>query len=769
MSSPLFAQSAPTNILPVPDPPFKGHIEADYKNSTPDYPRPVLAPKDAPNVLIILLDDVGFGMTGTFGGPVPTPALDQLAENGLKYNRFHTTALCSPSRAALLTGRNHHSVGTGVIIEMGTGYPGYTGILPKTAATVAQILQGNGYSTAAFGKWHNTPESEIGPSGPFDRWPTGLGFGTFYGFNQGETNQYHPVLYRNTTPVDQPKSPEQGYHFTTDITDEAISWIQNASTAPGRPWFCYFAPGAVHAPHHAPKEWREKFKGQFEFGWDRLRKLTFARQRQSKIIPMDSVLTLRPPEIPAWEDLSPENRQIASRLMENYAGFMAHTDFEVGRLIQSLRDSEQIDNTLIFYIVGDNGASAEGGPEGTFNEVASLSGYNPGGAGFGDRVDRIGEPESEPHVPVGWAWAMNTPFKWAKQIASHFGGIRNPLVVHWPKGIKSKGEMRTQFHHLIDITPTILEVAGIQAPTEVNGIPQRPVEGVSMVYSFNDGTAKEQKKTQYFEMLGNRGVYHDGWFACTRHGIPWITTGTSKRFELDQWELYDLRSDFTQISDIAARNPMKLKELQKVFQEEAVKYQVLPLDDRLSQRLDPRLRSGGAIRTNWVYHGNSIRIPEALGPIVAAMPHVGKLNITIPAEGASGVIACAGGSSGGWSVYVKDDRLGYTYNFFGYEKFDFLSSSPLPKGAPVEITMEFTPNGVDAATGMTQGGTMKFSANGQSLGEVAVGKSAHRHGVEPFEVGRDSVSSVSPLYADQGDFPFTGSIQKVEFTAQLAP
>jgi arylsulfatase len=458
--------------LPLPDPAFKGEIGKTIAESKPDYPQPVRAPQGAPNVLVILLDDVGFGMTSTFGGPVPTPTLDKLAKEGLSYNRFHTTALCSPTRAALLTGRNHHSVGTGVIIEMGTGYPGYTGMMPKSTATIAETLRDNGYATAMFGKAHNTPEPEISPAGPFHNWPTGQGFDYFYGFNQGETHQYYPTLYRNTTPVPQPKTPEQGYHFSADMADEAIAWTRNVRSAdPEKPWFVYYSTAGVHAPHHAPKEWRDKYKGKFDHGWDKQRELTFARQLESGIIPKGTKLTPRPESIPAWDAQSADAKKVYTRLMENYAAYMDYTDHQVGRLIDSLAASGELDKTLVMYIVGDNGASAEGGLEGTFSEVASLLGVQLGLESTIKRIDEIGGPSSEPHVPVGWAWAMDTPFQWTKQVASHFGGTRNPLIIRWPNGIKAKGEVRTQFHHVIDIVPTILEAANIPEPKTVNGIP----------------------------------------------------------------------------------------------------------------------------------------------------------------------------------------------------------------------------------------------------------------------------------------------------------
>ncbi len=549
--------------LPRPDPAFKGKIAESYKDSTPSYPQPVRAAKGSPNVLIILLDDVGFGMAGTFGGPVPTPNMDKLARNGLSYTRFHTTALCSPTRAALLCGRNHHSVGTGVITECGTGYPGYTGIIPRSTAMVSEVLRDNGYATAIFGKWHNTPEPDISPAGPFDRWPTGLGFDYFYGFNQGETNQYYPTLYRNTIPVAAPKTPEQGYHFTDDITDEAIAWTRNVRAADrDKPWFAFFSTGAVHAPHQAPKEWREKYAGKFDHGWDKQREITHAKQLKMGIIPRGTKLTPRPREIPAWDDQSADARKVYCRLMENYAAYMAHTDHHVGRLIDGLEQSGELENTLLLYIVGDNGPSAEGGLEGTFSDLASLIGIQLGLQSTIKRIDEIGGPKSEPHVPVGWAWAMAAPFQWTKQVASHFGGTRNPMIVHWPRGIKAKGETRTQFHHVIDVVPTILEICKIAEPAQVNGIKQKPIEGMSMLYSFDDAGAKDRRTTQYFEMFTNRAIYHDGWVACSRFGVPWETSGREGDFNNAPWELYNVDQDFSQADDQAAAHSEKLKELQ---------------------------------------------------------------------------------------------------------------------------------------------------------------------------------------------------------------
>jgi arylsulfatase len=749
--------------IPKPDPEFKGKIGETLKDSTPSYPQPLKAPQGAPNVLIILLDDVGFGHTSTFGGPVPTPTLDRLANEGLKYNTFHTTALCSPTRAALLTGRNHHSAGTGVIIEMGTGFPGYTGIIPQSTAMLPEILRDNGYATAMFGKAHNTPEREISPAGPFNRWPTGQGFDYFYGFNQGETSQWYPVLYRNTAAVSQPKSPEQGYHFTADMTDEAIAWIRNTrAAAKDKPWFVYYSAPAAHAPHHAPKEWRDKFKGKFDYGWDKQREITLAQQKKLGVVPPNTKLTPRPKEIPAWDDQSADAKRVYTRLMENYAAYLVYADVQIGRLIDSIEKSGELDNTLIFYIVGDNGPSAEGGLEGTFNEVASLVGYNPGLAAIINRIDQIGDPESEPHVPVGWAWAMSSPLQWTKQVASHFGGTRNPLVVHWPKGIKARGELRTQFHHIIDIAPTILEAAHVTAPSVVNGIAQKPIEGVSMMYSFDDAQAKSRRTTQYFEMFVNRAIYNDGWVACSRFGVPWNVVGREGDFLNAPWELYHVEDDFSEADDLAAMNPEKLKQLQALFDEEAKKYDVFPLDSRFSERGDPRNRAVGPPPTSWTYYGNNVRLPEPIGPNVYPNSHTITAELTIPANGVEGVIAAAGGSNGGWSFYVEDGMLTYHYNLADFEHYTVRARDALPSGKVV-VKLEYASKGLKPGGTLSEGATVKLYVNGTLDGEGTVGTAMVRHGIEPFEVGRDSISPVSPDYKSKGAFPFTGTIEKIQF------
>jgi arylsulfatase len=740
--------------LPKPDPAFKGKIGETYRDSTPDYPQPVTAPKGAPNVLLVLLDDVGFGMCSTFGGPVPTPHLDKLAKNGLIYNQFHTTALCSPTRAALLTGRNHHSCGTGVIIEMGTGYPGYTGIIPRSTSVVAQTLRDNGYATAMFGKAHNTPEPEISPAGPFHNWPTGQGFEYFYGFNQGETNQYFPTLYRDTRPVAQPKSPDQGYHFMADMTDEAITWTQNVRAAnPNKPWFNYFSTSGIHAPHQPPQEYRDKYRGKFDYGWDRQRELTHARQLEMGMIPKGTKLTPRDPNIPSWETRSADERKVYTRLMENYAGYMDYTDHEVGRLIDSLAASGELDNTLVMYVVGDNGASAEGGLEGTFSELASLIGVQLGLESTIKRIDEIGGPRSEPHVPVGWAWAMNAPFQWTKQVASHFGGTRNPLVVHWPRGIKAKGQIRDQFHHVIDVVPTILEACQISEPKVVNGIAQKPIEGVSMLYSFEDAKAPSRRQTQYFELATNRAIYSDGWVACSRYGYPWMTAGRGMDFIDAPWELYHIRDDFSQAVDLAAKQPGKLEELKAKFLEESKKYDVFPLDPRFSERLDPKLREAGEPRTSWTYYGNTVWLPEPIGPKLFPRSHTITAELTIPKGGSEGVITCAGAFSAGWSLYIRDGKPVFRYTGFEISDTTIVGTVAVPEGK-VTLKTEFISEGSREGAG-----TLKFFVNGKPAGEGRITHTFFRHGLEPFEVGRDSITSVSPDY--QSPFSFTGTIEKI--------
>ena len=559
-----------SNVISLPSDlsEFKGKIGKTYKDSEMDWPELPTPPKDAPNVIIILLDDVGFGMTSTFGGSIETPNLDKLADEGIKYNRFHTTAVCAPTRAALLTGRNHHNAANGFLVEWATGFPSYNCMIPKSTSTIGQVLKYNGMNTSWFGKNHNTPDWETSAAGPFDRWPTGLGFDYFYGFNAGEMHKYYPVIFENTVAVEPNKTPEEGYHLLTDMTDRAIEWLQlQKSISPNKPVFMYYAPAATHAPHHVAKEWREKFKGKFDHGWDKEREIVFQRQKEMGVIPADAKLSPRNQEVPTWESRTEEEKKFYSLLYENFAGYMAFTDYEVGRLLDVIKELPDADNTLVMFIVGDNGASAEGGLEGTINEIKALNGIPTSIAENLKKIDKIGGPETDPHFPVGWAFAGNTPFPWVKQVASHFGGSRNPMVVSWPKVIKEKGEMRSQFLHVIDVVPTILEACNIAMPDYVNGVKQKPLDGVSFLSTFTNSKAPETRTTQYFEVLSNRAIYDNGWVAAHQHTLPWrqdVTPG----FENEKWELFNVKEDFSEAVDLAKSNPEKLEEMKALFDRE---------------------------------------------------------------------------------------------------------------------------------------------------------------------------------------------------------
>jgi arylsulfatase A-like enzyme len=749
--------SSQKEVLPQPEPPFAGTIGKTVAESKPDYPKPTKAPADAPNVLLILTDDTGYGHASTFGGMAATPALDKLAQNGVRYGMFHTTALCSPTRAALLTGRNHHSVGTGVIIEMGTGYPGYTGIVPNSTAGLPEILRQNGYATAAFGKWHNTPDNEISAAGPFDRWPTGKtwGFEYFYGFMNGETHQYYPVLYRNTTPVQPPKTPAQGYHLTEDLADEAIAYINRVDASnPAKPWFIYFSTGAIHAPHHTPKAYRDKYNGKFNMGWDKYREQVYEQQKKLGVIPASAQLTPRPEEIPAWDGLSDQEKKVYERLMENYSGFLEHTDVQIGRVIDAVEKSGELDNTLIIYIVGDNGASAEGGLEGTVNELASLNGIQLGIQGLLDKFDEIGGPDTDPHVPVGWAWAANAPFRWTKQVSSHFGGTRNPMVVSWPGHMNDPAAMRWQFGHVIDVAPTVLEAAGIQEPEEVNGVVQKPIEGTSFLYTLADADAPTRHTVQYFEMLGTRGIYKDGWMACTRHDrIPWETASQGTPFSEDRWELYNLNEDFTQANDIAAQNPQKVEEMKATFDAEARKYNVFPLDDRMAERFDTTLRPNPlAGKTTMVYGPGSDNISESGILNMKGVPFDVIADIESAGDGA---LMALGGVSGGMSLYVKNGRPTFYYNFFDVAGYRIQSPEVLLKGAS-KVRLEFRPD----EPGPGKPATVTLFVNDKQVAQGKVEKTVpFRFGVEPFDVGADNVSAVSRDYS--APYSFKGQLKSV--------
>lgn len=760
------AQTVPDGtVLPRFDPPFKGKIGRTYKESQPDKIPVTKAPEGAPNVLIVLIDDCGYGQWGTFGGQVPTPNLDRLARMGLHYTRFHTTALSSPTRAALLTGRNHHSVGTGVITELGSGYPGYSGQIPKSAAMVSEILRQNGYSTAFIGKNHNVPDWETSISGPYDRWPGLQGFDHFYGFIGGEANQWAPAVYRDHQRVEMqiPKGKEGRYTLNDSLADETISFIfQQKSVTPDRPFFIYYAPGATHAPHHVPKEWMDKFKGQFDQGWDKYREETYRRQLKLGVIPPDTKLTPRPKGIPAYDSLTPDQKRVAARLMEAFAAYTAQTDYEVGRVLDALEQVGQLHNTLIFWIIGDNGASMEGTPYGTFNEMAALGGVPEPPDFLIKHLDEIGGPKAYNHYPVGWAWAMNTPFQWGKQIASHLGGVRNPMVVAWPDRIKDLGGIRWQFHHVIDVVPTILEAAKIPEPKEVNGVKQKPIEGVSIMYSFDKADAKGTRHVQYFEMFGNRALYKDGWMAAVRHGrLPW-TLGTYD-FHRDTWELYDLTHDFSQGNDLAAKYPNKLKALQDEFWVEAEKYQVLPLDDRLPERADPTLRPSLIEgRTSYTYYPG-VHIPENSAAQIKSRSHTISAHVEVPQRGADGVLVAQGGVCGGYVLHVKDGRPTYEYNHMPVARSKITSSEALAPG-PNVIRMEFHYDG----GGLGKGGTVTLFVNDKKVGGGRLDATnwGRFSADETFDIGEDTGSPVSDAYLSPNKF--TGTIKKVVIDTQPA-
>jgi arylsulfatase A-like enzyme len=757
---------ADREVLPIPDRPYEGPVYEDAKDPAASFPpiEPLRPPGGAPNVLIVLLDDAGFGCASAFGGPCRTPTAERLAASGLKFNRFHTTALCSPTRAALLSGRNHHSVGMGGITEIATSAPGYNSIRPNTCAPLAETLKLNGYATAQFGKCHEVPVWETSPLGPFDSWPSGGGgFEYFYGFIGGETNQYYPAIYEGTTPVEPDRSPEQGYHFTEDMTDKAIKWMrQQKALMADKPFFIYFAPGATHAPHHVPAEWSAKYAGAFDQGWDRLREETFARQKALGVIPPEAELTARPEEIPAWDDIPEDLKPVLSRQMEVYAGFLEHTDHHVGRLVDALGDLGILEDTLVYYIIGDNGASAEGQIHGCFNEVAALN----GAAALETtdfmraRIDAFGTPAAYNHYAVGWAHAMDAPYQWTKQVASHWGGTRNGTIVHWPGGIEANGEVRSQFHHVIDVAPTVLDAAGLPEPHTVHGVRQRPIEGVSMRYAFDDPGAAERRETQYFEMFCNRGIYHQGWTAVTRHSTPWVLAGDLPPFADDRWELYDTNTDWSQARDLAAEMPGKLEELKALFLSEARKYNVLPLDDRRVERFNSDLAGRPVlIRGNsQVLFTGMGRLSESSVLNLKNKSHSVTAEVQVPEAGAQGVIVSQGGWYAGWSLYVKNGRPAYCYNLFGLRLFKIEGAAEIPPGRH-QVRMEFAYDG----GGLGKGGTVSLYVDGQKTGEGRVEGTVPMlfSADETCDVGSDTASPVSDDYTTAAS-GFTGSVEWVQ-------
>jgi arylsulfatase len=735
------------------------YTEMDVRNAKAPAKFEVKAPAGAPNVIIILIDDLGFGACETYGGPISAPTLERLAKNGLRYTNFHTTALSSPTRAALKSGRNHHTANMGFITEMATAFPGATGQIPDAVAPVAEMLRLNGYSTGAFGKWHETAAWEASVSGPFDRWPTRQGFDKFYGFIGGETNQWAPYLYDGVTQVELPDDPN--YHFMTDMTDKAVAWIQyQKALTPGKPFFVYFAPGAVHAPHHVPPEWIARWKGKFDQGWDKVREETLARQIRMGIVPPGTRLAPKPNAIRDWDKLSADEKRLYARQAEVFAAYVDFTDHEIGRMLNAVEMTGQSDNTLVFYVAGDNGTSGEGGQNGMFNEYTYFNGIQEKVPDLLKLVDKWGGPETYPHMAAGWAVAFDAPFGWMKQVASDFGGTRNGMVVSWPAGIKARNEIRTQFGHVIDIAPTILEAASLPEPRMVNGTPQVPMEGVSLRYSFDDGEAKERHITQYFEIAGNRAIYHDGWFARTIHRAPWEAEGRNT-LDKDTWELYDVRSDFSLSTDLSGSNPDKVAQMQALFMKEAEKYHVLPIDDRVFERLlaenvgRPELMGG---RTSLTLAEGMTGMMENVFINVKNKSKTITAEIDVPARGANGTILAQGGRFGGWSLYVKNGVPAYDYNFLGLKHFIVTATKPLAPGRAT-VRFEFAYDG----GGLGKGGNGTLFVNDQKVGE---GRIEHTQAMifsadETADVGIDLGTPVVQSIGAEAKSRFTGRIPRV--------
>jgi arylsulfatase A-like enzyme len=754
-------------VLPIPDRPHIGLTTYDAKDPDTRFPgiEPLRPPEGAPNVLVILLDDIGFGASSAFGGPCSTPNAEKLAERGLKYTRFHTTALCAPTRQALLTGRNHHSVSMGSITETATSAPGQSSLRSNTKAPLAMTLKLNGYSTAQFGKCHEVPVWQTSPMGPFDMWPSGGGgFEHFYGFIGGENNQWYPALYDGFSPVEPEKTPEEGYHLTEDLADHAIDWVRTQKALmPDKPFFMYFAPGATHAPHHVPQEWADKYRGQFAHGWDRQREITFERQKELGVIGSDAQLTERHGEIPAWDDMPEELQPILEREMEVYAGFLEHTDHHVGRLIDAIEQLEVLEDTLIYFIIGDNGASAEGTINGAFNEMANFNGM----AALEtpefmiSKLYELGTPTSYNHYAVGWAWAMDSPYQWTKQVASHWGGTRNGTIVHWPRGVDGAGGIRSQFCHVIDVAPTILEAAGIPEPLSVNGVQQSPIEGTSMLYSLANADAEERHDLQYFEMFGNRGIYHKGWSAVTKHRTPWELVGPELlAFDDDVWELYDGSKDWTQAVDLSADMPEKLHELQRLWLIEAVKYNVLPIDDRGAERLNAELagRPQLVTGTSQLLFPGMKRLSENSVINIKNKSFSVTVQLEIGEDPAQGVMIAQGGAFGGWALYALGGNAKFVYNLLGLHAFATEATEPIPPGAH-QVRMEFAYDG----GGLAKGGNVTLFYDGRAVGEgrVEVTQAMIFSADETTDIGDDFGMPVSSDYTP-GSSRFNGKIELVQ-------
>ncbi|HEX9807063.1 MAG TPA: arylsulfatase [Alteraurantiacibacter sp.] len=760
------------NYLPSPPPRFGGEIGLDAKDSKPYWPPQIVPPKGAPNILLIMTDDAGYGVSGTFGGVIPTPTMDRIAQMGLRYTQFHSTALCSPTRAAIITGRNHHSVGFGVISEQATGYPGYDSIIGIENATIGEILKENGFATSWFGKNHNTPDYQYSTAGPFNQWPTGMGFDYFYGFMGGETDQWTPFLYRNTTQI-FPWRDEPGYNMITGMADDAIDYLKQLNAAaPDKPFLLYYVPGATHAPHQPTPEWIEKFKGKFDMGWNELREQIFANQKRLGVIPANTTLTPWPdgqPEyggakLPKWDTLSADEKKLFSRQAEGFAAYVAYTDHEIGRVIQAVDDMGKLDNTLVIYIEGDNGTSAEGSTIGTPFDMAAIQGIDVPVAEQLKYYDAWGSPATTPHMSVAWSWAFDTPFKWTKQIASHFGGTRQGMVMAWPNRIKDAGAIRHQFHHMIDIVPTLLEATGIPAPVMVNGIAQKPIEGVSMAYTFDkeNADAPSKRDTQYFEMFGNRAIYHKGWYACTTPPAgPWLM-GLTKMPDVVsgyKWELYNIAEDYSQANDVAATQPDKLRELQELFVVEAAKYEVFPLDNDILQRILAPKPSYVAGRTEFTYAGELTGTPNSNAPNILARSYTITADIEVPEGGGDGMIVTDGGRFGGYGLYVLKGKPVFTYNLLALEKIRWEGQEQL---APGKHTLEF--DFKYDGPGMAKGGSGVLKVDGKEVATKSLSNSipAILTIDETLDIGSDTRTPVDD--ADyQVPFRFAGTINRVSF------
>jgi arylsulfatase len=751
-------------VLPIHEPQVPKSNVLDARKTTPPPRFEVKAPEGAPNVLVVLVDDFGFGQSSAFGGPIAMPTAERLAANGLRYNHFHTTALSSPTRMALLTGRNHHTGNTGSIMETATAFPGNTGQRPQSVAPLATMLRYNGYGTAHFGKNHETAAWEVSLSGPTDRWPTRSGFDKFYGFMGGETNQWAPAVYDGLVRVEVPKEPS--YHFLTDMTDQAVKWVRSVKAlTPDKPFFIYFAPGATHAPHHVPKEWIARNKGKFDQGWDELRQETLARQIELGVVPAGTKLAPKPEAIKDWDALSPNEKKLFTRQMEVFAGFAQYTDAEVGRLVDAVAAMGQLDNTLVFYVLGDNGASAEGGMSGMFNEMTYFNGVQETVEDVLKHYDDLGGPTTYSHYAAGWAVAGDTPFTWTKQVAGSYGGTRNGMIVQWPRSVKARNEIRTQWHHVVDIAPTVLEAAGLPEPKQVDGIPQTPIEGVSMLYSFADPQAKDRHTTQYFEIFGNRAIYRDGWLAGTVHKAPWEAKPRAGLAD-DVWELYDTRTDFSLANDLAKREPAKLKELQDLFLSEAEKYNVLPIDDRLFERLIPAMVGRPDLmagRTSLTVYEGMTGMSENVFITVKNRSHAITADVTVPKGGAKGVILAQAGRFGGWSLHLENGRPTYTYNFLGLKRFAVAARDPIPPGKAT-IRFEFAYDG----GGLGKGGLGTLLVNGKKVasGRIEQTQPGLFSADEGADVGEDGETPVAD-YGVPAPHRFTGKIEKV--TIELEP